>query len=116
MIFQRPLWAKAFIEQISVILWQINTKLESYLGPTVNTMYLPKCLELNTKLEIQQPWILCIRYSEKAVNRATFVWSNWSKIFPVETISKKINTQHLWNHCGSSHSFYVSFIIAYTKD
>ena len=53
---------------------------------------------------------------EKAVNRASFVWSNWSKISPVETISTKINTQHLWNHCGSSHSFCVSFVIAYTKD
>ena len=51
----------------------------------------------------------------KAVNRATFIWSNWSKISPVETIPTKINTQHLWNHCGSSHSFYVSFVIAYTK-
>ena len=47
---------------------------------------------------------------------ATFVWSNWSKISPVETIPTKINTQHLWNHCGSSHSFCMSIIITYTKD
>ena len=28
----------------------------------------------------------------------------------------KINTQHLWNLCGSSHSFCVSSVISYTKD
>ena len=28
----------------------------------------------------------------------------------------RINTQHLWNLCGSSHSFCVSSVISYTKD
>ena len=71
------------------------------------TAYLFIFWQINTKLEI---------YQDSRANRATFVWSNWSKISPVETISTKINTQHLWNHCGSSHSFCISFVIAYTKD
>ena len=32
---------------------------------------------------------------EKAVNRASFVWSNWSKNSPVETIRTKINETSL---------------------
>ena len=43
---------------------------------------------------------------------ANFVWSIWSKNFPVETISTKINTQHLWNLCGSSHSVIIHIKIA----
>ena len=39
---------------------------------------------INTKLEI---------YQDSRANRATFVWSNWSKNSPVETISTKINDQ-----------------------
>ena len=77
------------------------------VGKIHKIAYLLIFWQINTKLEI---------YWESYASDTTFVWSIRSKISPVETIFTKINTQHLWNHCGSSHRFYVSSVIAYTKD
>ena len=77
------------------------------VGKIHKIAYLLIFWQINTKLEI---------YWESYASDTTFVWSIRSKISPVETIFTKINTKHLWNHCGSSHRFYVSSVIAYTKD
>ena len=52
-------------------------------------MYLPSCLELNTLAS--------------SMIGATFVWSNWSKIFPVETIPTKINAK--WNENKKTRNY-----------
>ena len=108
------------MNKISVLLWKINTKLEIYWVSRANSCGFCVFAQFSGNQYSIRPWILCIKYSGNPVNRGKFRLEHLNQFFPcrncVETVSTKINTQHLWNLCGSSHSFYVSSVISYTKD